>query len=384
MKGGIYTDQKCTVCGKILKDDGRRALTCQQHPDQKATQFRVHFGKVKRRFLSYQEAQRFLTGLRFKTDENTFDVRDYAQGKPLGFSNLASQWLAMKRETVKRSSFDNLNNYVRIATEAWGDRNVKEIGFADIEDFLIAQGRGLSSKTVSNMKSGLHDFFQWLLRREIITKAPKFPEIKVKLAFRKVIGKGSQESILDELQRIAPFKVWLGIKWLCTYVSIRPGELVKIREEDIDKENRYIYIHHSKTGETKPVPILDEDVQLVKAIPATFPRSLFFRHDDPKSGVKLGQPFGKKYFYKWWKKACDNLGIEGVDLYGGTRHSSVVALREYFSPEQIKQGTMHQTNKAFERYFRIEAEDVRNIYSRSSLGGKEVGTKIAPLARDKN
>lgn len=37
-------------------------------------------------------------------------------------------------------------------------------------------------------------------------------------------------------------------------------------------------------------------------------------------------------------------------------HSSAIALREHFSPEQIKQGTMHQTNKAFERYFRIGAE----------------------------
>ena len=64
------------------------------------------------------------------------------------------------------------------------------------------------------------------------------------------------------------------------------------------------------------------------------------------------------------KKACANLNIEDVDLYGGTRHSSAVALRENFSPEQIKQGTMHNTtNKAFERYFRIESEDVRNLYS---------------------
>ncbi len=52
----------------------------------------------------------------------------------------------------------------------------------------------------------------------------------------------------------------LSIKWLCTYVSIRPGELVKIREEDINLENKYIIIHHSKTGETKPVPVLDEDI----------------------------------------------------------------------------------------------------------------------------
>ena len=66
-----------------------------------------------------------------------------------------------------------------------------------------------------------------------------------------------------------------------------------------------------------------------------FPRSYFFRHETGKGGVKNGQKYGEKFFYKRWKKACENLGIEGIDLYGGTR-----ALREHFSPEQIKQGTI--------------------------------------------
>lgn len=58
--------------------------------------------------------------------------------------------------------------------------------------------------------------------------------------------------------------------------------------------------------------------------------------------------------------------VEGIDLYGGTRHSSAIALREHFSPEQIKKGTMHQTNKAFERYFRVGADDIRDIYKKTN------------------
>jgi hypothetical protein len=49
-------------------------------------------------------------------------------------------------------------------------------------------------------------------------------------------------------------------------------------------------------------------------------------------------------------------------LYGGTRHSSAIALRKYRTPEEIKRATMHSTNKAFERYFRIESDDLRGIY----------------------
>lgn len=366
MKGGIYTDEKCSLCSETLKDDGRKKLCCPSHPGQTATSFRVHFGKVKRRFKSYEEAYRFLTGLRYKTDEQTFDERDYSAEKPLSFMNLASKWLEIKKETVKPSSYRNLHNYMMKACDAWGNINIKHIGYGEIEDFLIAQGKLLSSKTIANMKSGLHDFFQWLIKREVISQAPSFPEIKVRLAYRQTIGKETQSAILEEIRRIAPFKVWLGIKWLCTYISIRPGELIQIREQDIDLENRYIYIHHSKTGDTKPVPILDEDIALVNQVRRGFPRSYFFRHETGKGGVKKGQNYGEIFFYKWWKKACENLGVEGVDLYGGTRHSSAIALREFFSPEQIKLGTMHQTNKAFERYFRIGSEDIRSIYQRSN------------------
>ncbi|MGV8081999.1 MAG: hypothetical protein AB2L22_18325 [Syntrophales bacterium] len=70
---------------------------------------------------------------------------------------------------------------------------------------------------------------------------------------------------------------------------------------------------------------------------------------------------------------CTSLGIKGVDLYGGTRHSPAKALRHFCSPEEIKRATMHSTNNAFERYFNIESEDLRIIY------GKTRGaTKVQP------
>jgi hypothetical protein len=38
---------------------------------------------------------------------------------------------------------------------------------------------------------------------------------------------------------------------------------------------------------------------------------------------------------------------------------------EFCSPEQIKRATMHTTNKAFERYFQIELDDVRQVYQKT-------------------
>ncbi len=40
---------------------------------------------------------------------------------------------------------------------------------------------------------------------------------------------------------------------------------------------------------------------------------------------------------------------QNFDMYGGTRHSSALALTEHFSPEQIRRGTMHSTNNIASR-----------------------------------
>jgi hypothetical protein len=101
------------------------------------------------------------------------------------------------------------------------------------------------------------------------------------------------------------------------------------------------------------------------------PHLYFFRHEKNICGAKAGEQFGKSLLYNWWKKACKNLKIEGVDLYGGTRHSTVSALRSYRTPDEIKLASGHTTNKAFERYYQIDTEYLREIYE-DTQGGKQL------------
>ncbi len=296
----------------------------------------------------------------------------------MGFATLAEKWLVIKEQEVKPRSFSNLNRYMLNAIGAWEQTNIKRIGYAEIEDFLYSQK--VSDKTRSNIKSCLHTFWTWLRKRKIITlhQFPEFPEIKYNLGFRKIIDKETQGMIIDEIKRISYHrnpKIWLGVKWLATYISIRPGELLKMLERDVDTKLGYFLVLHTKEGKEKLVPMLDEDKELIREMPIGFPKLSFFRHISGKGGVKVGQPFGNKYLYKWWKKACSNLGIEGIDLYGGTRHSTVTVLRKEFSPEQIKAGTMHSTNKAFDRYLQIQSDDALPIYQ-ASRGGKPVVNQI--------
>jgi hypothetical protein len=53
---------------------------------------------------------------------------------------------------------------------------------------------------------------------------------------------------------------------------------------------------------------------------------------------------------QWWNQACKNLNIEGVDLYGGTKHSTVTVLGQVLTPEQIQRAVTGHVSNAFRRY----------------------------------
>jgi hypothetical protein len=161
-------------------------------------------------------------------------------------------------------------------------------------------------------------------------------------------------------------KIWLGIKWMATYVSIRPNEFRNLKEKEINVDGAFI-IPDPKEKSPKIVEMIDEDIELYRSMPLGFPELYFFRHEKGNGNAKPGSQFGKDYHYKWWKKACKELGIEGVDLYGGTRHSTATALAKHFSLEELREnGTMHSSNKAFERYVQTKRNNSKKIYQKAS------------------
>jgi hypothetical protein len=124
---------------------------------------------------------------------------------------------------------------------------------------------------------------------------------------------------------------------------------------------------NSELEEAKHVPILPDHLKLLKKEmrkhPA-HPNLHFFRHLKGMGGNPPNSPFGKGYLYNKWIKACNELGIENVDLYGGTRHSSQVALRKKgHDTKDIKRAAMTTTDEAHMRYCQINDEELRRLYA---------------------
>ena len=105
----------------------------------------------------------------------------------------------------------------------------------------------------------------------------------------------------------------------------------------------------------------------------------FFRHTKGNGSAKPGQQFGKDYLYNCWKRACAKLGIEGVDLYGGTRHSSVVDLRRRHSSEDVVRAMGTKTRKAWERYLQSSGDELRPLYADTRTDTLVINAQSGPV-----
>lgn len=362
MKGNIITTERCMICDKVLKhDDRRHGLFCLDHPQYSAVKiYIVRFGRyIQKQFNSYEKAAQFLTGLRFKTGEGSFDTKDYSSDKPYSFYSLSEKYLKKKKKTLK--SFKERRRHIKIAQDCFSDRNIKYITGADIEDYLD-DIEDISEKTRHNYASSLKDFFGWLKKREVIETIPPFPEIKFELGYRTITDIKTQRAIIDKVREntfdINP-KIWTGIDLLAIYVNLRPGDLLKIKEKDIDTENGIITIHHptKSKNKKKTVRLLSVHTEHLKQLKKEFPavpELKFFRHHGGVSSVKVNQPFGPKYFKRHWDRACKDLGVLDLDLYGGTRHTSTTEIARRAGTANAREASAHETNKAFDRYCQFQ------------------------------
>jgi integrase len=256
---------------------------------------------------------------------------------------------------------------------------VADIGYEEIESFLVQCDK--SQKTISEAYRCLREVFMWGYNIGSIETLPRFPQFSCPndaMRMRETVDKGTQTKILcriheNEWER-APRK-YLACKMLATYVNIRPGELRNVRERDYDPETGYLTIRRHKTGQNIPkvVKLLDRDRRLLEGLPRGVPEDHLFRYDKPFGTVLAGDSFGVGALYRCWKRAAVSLGHSGVDLYGGTRHSSCIALYKEvgLSPEQIRRASGTRTSKAFMRYLPLDVEDVAEIHKLAEPGRSE-------------
>lgn len=363
MKGSIVTNQKCTICnGPLVHDEKRHGCFCKNHPHIAATRFIVRFpAGIFQRHRSYDSASQALNHLRYEKGnrKERFNPDDYKAIRPNSFIALKDKYLARKKD---RATYRKIEGYINKASNHFQLTNIREITGADIEDYLYSIS-GISEKTRFNHMTQLRDFWKWCLARgNIISLAemPTFPEIEYTLGYRKITDWKTQEEVIKKVREISYHinpKIWLGIDMLATYTALRPDDLRRVTECSLDA-NGWLVIHNptKKKNKFKTIHLHEDHVMAWKKLQkeyAALPDIPFFRHVAGISGCVANEKFGDKYLYKWWVKACEQIGLEGVPLYPGTKHTTATETAKMLGTDKAR-SVSGLTNKAFDRYCQVE------------------------------
>ena len=373
--GGIYSDERCSICNSPFVDDGVGSLSCKQHLSEKAKTFKARLRTLTYRTDTYLAAQDRLSTWRDEIRDGVFDLRLHKRGTVLTIGHILDSFMdlvKLPRLQKGRITVRTFNGYrtrlMRFVNHVGPQCLITDVDYRCITMWL-AKDTG-SPKTVHETYRLLKEMLTWAYNMGDLPEMPRFPDYDFNpnedMKLRKVVNKETQENILDAVRKHSAPRVYLGCRFLATYINVRPGELLNVKEKDYNREKGLLTIRVHKGSRTIPkvVALLEEDNQLLASLPTGFPEMPLFRHDNVGKGVRPGDGLGKSAFYRAWKNGCKHVGVRGVDLYGGTRHSSAIALYEDagVTPEQIKSATGHATSQSFMRYFRIGVEGVREIH----------------------
>lgn len=363
MDGSISTRQKCFICGgQLIPDQRRRGCFCKNHSDVAATRFIVRFpGKIYLNFQDYTLAEQELNRLRYEkgTLGRTFNPENYKGSRPNSFVNLKDRYLTRKKHLA---SYRDIERYINRAAEHFGLTSIRDINGAELEDYLYGI-QGISEKTRHNHMTQLRDFWQWCLKRGNIIalhEMPMFPAIDFELGRRKLTDWDTQEMIIATIRELSEHinpKIWFGIDMLATYTALRPDDLRRLYESSLDAHG--ILIIHNPTKRRhkfKTIRLAEDHVNMWRHLQQQYPAMPdmpFFRHTTGINRVKADTPFGEKYLYKWWIKACAVVGLEGVPLYPGTKHTTATETARMLGTAAARTAS-GLTNKAFDRYCEIE------------------------------
>jgi len=354
--GGIYSLQKCH-CGKNFKDNKVDGCTCPDHPDQRATKMRAKFGTVYGPMVgNYQEAQTYLWEYRNKASDGTLNPAAYRKDSPIGFSRLCERFIdVLDSRDIRSSTLRRYRNHYVNLEKHLGNIPVTDIDYGVLEDMKV--GLDLAPKTAYDMFGFLKAFMRWCIDRGFLDKLPKVPKCSKRMGMRKVLDKVSQAEVVKTTYRLFNHEpmTGVGVELLSTYPKIRPGELRQVRVRDLDLKGGWLTVPKPKEqDDPKKVKLIDRHVEILRRVTGGNP-------DQYLLSFKGGKRFGRDYLYNAWGKACDELGIEGVPLYPGTKHTSATALAKEFPYKMVKEAA-GISSRAMERYIQIGEVDVVSLY----------------------
>lgn len=158
---------------------------------------------------------------------------------------------------LRRSTYSNYKYiYKHFVQDGFGKRRIAEIKYSDVRFFncYLLNEKGLQANTVDTIQTILHPTFQMAVRDGIIRINPTdgvLAEIVKKQGKNKGVRRAltleQQRAFLNYMDENPVFSHWKPLFIVLLGTGCRIGEVIGLRWEDLDYENRLISINHAVT-----------------------------------------------------------------------------------------------------------------------------------------
>ena len=212
---------------------------------------------------------RTLDDLRLKEKEIAKDISDGIKvgSQSVTLNHIYELWKDIKRG-LKNTTFQNYcYMYDMFVKDTFGKKPITAIKKSDVKRFYnrLADERGLSSSTIDNIHTVVHQLFGMAIDDCYIRSNPSddaLKELKKSRRFleekRSALTAKQEKIFLDYLRTNPTYRHWYPTFAIMVGSGLRVGELTGLRWRDVDLENGVIDVNHTlvyyshrivKTGE---------------------------------------------------------------------------------------------------------------------------------------
>lgn len=376
MRGGIFTKEKCPICGAKFKRLPNE-LICTEHQTRPRKVFIELYSRQLQKhvyiysnsrgqpFGSYEEAERLLTVIRSEIDNHgDFDASKYVSEKvkPLKFSNWSENWLEKKETEASKglkapSYLKVVRVYVRKFQAFFGETDIRDIGTKRIHEFYLSLSG--APHYIKNIITALEKLLRDALDWEDIYQMPKFPKIDVPEPDIRTIDLDLQDKII----RAIPDPMDRAYVLFSAREMVRPSETRALWWEDLDfKHDRVTIRRHfslnelrstTKAKRIKHLPLDGEVKQTLQGLPRHLTSPFVFWKRD-------GHPFSESWARKLWNRISLTLGVN-ISLYQGTRHSSATEAADRVGVDAVQEFLHHTSRAMTKRYAKVNPDGMKKV-----------------------
>lgn len=272
------------------------------------------------------------------------------------------KWYLNLAEVKAKKSYNRDQALIRKLEPFFGDRLLKDITPTLVEAYKQRRLGEISYRkqptkpaTVNRELACLQSIFNRAVMNQGAERNPTkgVRPLKLNNVRDRILSQDEYEHLLTHL----PHYLKPVVK-LAYYTGMRKGEILKLTWDHVDLREGFIHLRaeDTKTQEGRSVPLNDEMIAMLQAMPRGLP------------GVPVFTYQGKsiKDVKRSFKTACKNAGIENFTFHD-FRHTAInnwrLAGHDYF---RIMAASGHKSMMVFKRYNTVSREELKALVGRKS------------------